>query len=132
MKRCFSLFMALILMLGIAGCAFKSKAPKTFEIPDAEKLMVMSGSTGESIDITDKDDIKYITDNICALKYSNKGKVDSDGWSYFLQWFDENGEVIEKLTLTGDGYTVIYDGCFYKGMEADYEIDLQFLEDMFQ
>ena len=115
-------------MLGLFGC---SSNQKTFEITGAEKLTVMSGATGESIDITNTDDIKYITDNINALKYSKGEKVNSDGWCYALQWFDQNGEIIEKLTLLGDGYTIIYDGHYYKGMSVDYEIDLSFLDNQF-
>ena len=129
MKKFISLVLALVCVLGLVGC---SSEPKTFEITGAEKLTVMSGSTGESIDITNADDIKYITDNINALKYSKGEKVNSDGWNYDLQWFDQTGEIIEKLVVWGDGYTIIYDGYYYKGMSVDYEIDLSFLDSQFE
>ena len=128
MKKLIALVLALVYVLGLVGC---SSEPKIFEITGAEKLTVMSGSTGESVDITNADDIKYITDNINALKYSKGEKVNSDGWSYALQWFDQNGEIIENLTLWGDGYTIIYDGHYYKGMSVDYDIDLSFLDSWF-
>ena len=129
MKIIIAMVLCLVLALSIVGCG--KNDTKTFEITGAEKLTVMSGTTGESIEITSTDDIKYITDNINALNYSKGKRVNSDGWSYSLQWFDENGKAIEKLTLLGDGYTVIYDGYYYKGMSIDYEIDLAFLDNQF-
>ena len=128
MKKYLSLVLVLIILCSLVSC---SSNPKTFEIADAEKLTVFSGSTGKSIDITDSDHIKYITDNITALKYSKGGKVNADGFTYSLQWYDINGTLIESLTLFGDGYTIAYDGRYYKGMSADYEIDLPFIESLF-
>ena len=128
MKKLTALVLALVCVLGLFGCSSK---PKTFEIAGAEKITVMSGATGKSIDIVNADDIKYITDNINALEYSKGEKINSDGWKYSLQWFDQNGELIENLTLLGDGYTIIYDDHYYKGMSVDYEIDLSFLDSQF-
>ena len=128
MKKILVAVLALICVSGLVGCYSE---PKIFEIEGAEKLTVMSGATGTSIDITNADDIKYITDNINALKYSKGEKVNSDGWIYSLQWYDKNGNSIENLALLGDGYTIVYDGYYYKGMTVDYEIDLTFLENQF-
>ena len=120
-------------VLSLEGCSPKTKPTETttFEIADAASLTVRSGITGESIDMTDAEDISYITDNISALTFSKGDKVDSDGWSYFLCWKDENGNEIEEMALTGDGCTVIYDGHYYKSMTVDGEIDLLFLERQF-
>ena len=128
MKKIIVITTILVCALSLVSCSSKSK---TFEIAGAEKLTVRSGSTGESIDIINADDIKYITDNINALTYSKGKKVNSSGWSYALQWFDESGEIIENLTLLGDGYTIIYDGHYYKGISVDHEIDLSFLDSQF-
>ena len=35
------------------------------------------------------------------------------------------------MTLFGDGYTIAYDGRYYKGMSVDHEIDLPFIESLF-
>ena len=129
MKKIIAMVLCLVLALSIVGCG--KNDTKTFEITGAEKLTVMSGETGKSIEITNANDIKYITDNINALKYSKGEKVNSDGWSYALQWIDKDGKTIDSLSLLGDGYTVISDGYYYKGMLVDYEIDLEFLENQF-
>ena len=128
MKKLIALVLVIVCVLGLVGC---SSEPKTFEITGAEKLTIMSGSTGKSVDIVNADDIKYITDNINALEYSKGEKVNSDGWNYSLQWFAPNGEIIESLIILGDGYTIIYDGHYYKGMSVDYEIDVSFLGSLF-
>ena len=127
-----ALALMLALAVGLAGCAGDPELKATgFEIDGAQKLTVMSGSSGTTIEIADEADIAYITDNICSLAYSKGDKVNIDGWSYSLQWFDADGNAIISMALLGDGYTVIYDGYFYKGMEVDYEIDLEFLDSLF-
>ena len=112
-------------------CSMVALRPHTFEIPDAAQITVISGNTGKSVGITDADSIQYITDNINGLTYSKGEKVNSDGWSYGLTWFDGGGNEVEKVTVL-DEYTIIYKGRSYKGMDADYEIDLVFLKDLFE
>lgn len=128
MRKFVTLFLILICVSNVAACSASSK---TFEIMGAQKLIVQSGTTGKRIDITNTEDIKYITDNINVIEFSKGKKVKSDGWSYRLQWQNEDEEIIENLTLYGDGYTINYDGYYYKGMSADYEIDLEFIESLF-
>ena len=127
MKKMMLLVCACIL-LSMVGCSSRSH---TFELPDAAKITVISGTTGQSVGITDADSIQYITDNINSLTYSKGEKVNSDGWSYGLTWSDGDGNEVEKLTVLNE-YTIIYEGRYYKGMEADYEIDLAFLKDLFE
>ena len=102
-----------------------------FEIGGAAKITVTSGNTGEKVEINDTESIQHITDNINGLTYSKGKKVNSEGWSYTLIWYDKDGNELKKLTVLNE-YTVIYDGRYYKGMEADYEIDLAFLKDLFE
>ena len=126
------LALMLALTFGLAGCASDPLLTATgFMIEGAERLSVTSGETGAKVDIVDEEDIEYITDNIGALAYSKEGEVNGDGFSYSLQWYDADGNLIESMGLLGDGYTVIFDGHYYKGMEADCEIDLDFIEDRF-
>jgi len=101
------------------------------EIGDAAKITVTSGTTGEQVEIADTESIQHITENINGLTYSKGEKVNSDGWSYALIWYDKNGNEQKKLTVLNE-YTIIFDGRYYKGMEADYKIDLAFLEKLFE
>ena len=118
----------MFIMCSMVAC---SSGPHTFEISDAAQITVISGNTGKSVGITDADSIQYITDNINGLTYSKGEKVNSDGWSYGLTWSDGDGNEVEKVTVL-DEYTIIYEGRYYKGMDADYEIDLAFLKELFE
>ena len=123
---------ALILALLLAFCLFGCSADETsFEITGAESLVITSGSSGESITVTDAGDIGHITDSVCGLSYSKGGKVDSDGWSWSLIWLDKDGNTIEALTLLGDGTTVIRDGYYYKATGTGAGIDLEFIDGLF-
>ena len=122
------LIVCMFILFSMVAC---SSQPHTFEIQGAAKITVTNGKTGESIVIADADSILYVTDNISGLTYSKGDNVNSDGWSYALTWSDEDGNEVEKLTILNE-YTIIYDGRYYKGMEADYEIDLAFLEKLFE
>ncbi|SFP80714.1 hypothetical protein SAMN05216343_11528 [Oscillibacter sp. PC13] len=90
MKKLIIFIWALTCLLGLVGCNKQSGEDlattevKTFDISDVEKLTVKSGLTGESADITNVEDIEYITDNINALEYSKSEELNSDGWSYTL------------------------------------------------
>lgn len=123
---------ALVVCAFIVICmvACSSRTHK-FEIGDAAKIIMSSGTTGTHVEITDTENIQYITDNINGLTYSKGEKVNSDGWSYALIWYDKDGNEQKKLTVLNEN-TVIFDGRYYKGMEADYEIDLAFLEKLFK
>ena len=123
---------ALVVCAFIVICmvACSSRTHK-FEIGDAAKIIVSSGTTGTQVEITDTENIQYITDNINGLTYSKGEKVNSDGWSYALIWYDKDGNEQKKWAVL-DEYTIIFDGRYYKGAEADYEIDLAFLKDLFE
>ena len=92
------LVMCSFIVICMVACSFRTHK---FEIGDAAKIIVFSGTTGTQVEITDTENIQYITDNINGLTYSKGDKV-------------------------------IFDGRYYKGMEADYEIDLAFLEKLFE
>lgn len=123
-----ALVVCAFIVICMAACSSRTHK---FEIGDADKIIVSSGTTGTQVEITDTENIQYITDNINGLTYSKGEKVSSDGWSYALIWYDKDGNEQKKLTVLNEN-TIIYDGRYYKGMEADYEIDLAFLEKLFE
>lgn len=69
----------------------------TFDIQDAQTIELRSGTTGESVFITDSDIIEQITDNINSLRYTEIGPHDASGWSYWLKWYDADGNLIEEM-----------------------------------
>ena len=117
--------LALIMLL--TGC---STGGKEFAIGEAAMLEITDGSTGETIQVTDPEAIRYIADNLNAMGFSHAGTAEGAGWTYGLTWFDHQGKPFETIFLMGDGYTILYEGRYAKGMEADQEIDLAFVESL--
>ncbi|MDO4582419.1 MAG: M56 family metallopeptidase [Bacillota bacterium] len=122
---------AVLLIAALAvGCTFTGAREDTLtlRIENAGMLWLRSGTDGTTLEITDPETIAYITDNITALTYSRGSSSDEHGgWSYWLQWYDEDGELIDSITVMSE-YTIDYNGFFYSGMEADYEIDTTYLD----
>ena len=104
-KRFLVICLAVICCLVLASCSTE----KTFNIEDAAKIRVMSGTTGESVDVTDEDLIQQITDNISAITFKKGARIDSSGWSYNIRWYDVDGQEIESITTGGDGTNLFYD-----------------------
>lgn len=124
MKKFLTAVLILALLLFPSGCAAKTT---TLDIGDASKIELRSGSTGEQIDVTDEDSIRHITENINAMKLRDEGKVDSDGWSYSLSWFDEDGNCLKQITLVG-GKTVVFEGHRYSTADDGEKADTAFLD----
>ena len=59
MKKMLALGLALVLSLCVVGCSEKSM---TFDIGEANKIELRSGADGTMVEITNAEDIKYITE----------------------------------------------------------------------
>lgn len=129
MKKWIALMLALICTLPLAGC----KRETHLEIGKASSISVHSGLRGDSVLVTDADEIAYITDNINAITFE-KGRMQNEGengFAYSLSWYDENLTRIASLNIM-DEYTLVYDGRYYNGMEADNEIDMDYLRTLLE
>ena len=125
MKKFVASFLVLVLALSMVGCAEKSMK---FDIGEASKIELRSGTDGTVIEITNTEDIKHITDNINALTFSRgESSKDHSGWSYSLKWYDSENTLMEGIAVMSE-YQIDYNGYFYKGMEADNEIDLAYFD----
>lgn len=124
MKKWIALLLALICLGALVAC----KKETHLEIGHAASLSLRSGLTGEAAEIMDAQVIAYITDNLNAItfekgRWANEGE---NGFAYSLSWYDEKQTRIASLVVM-DEYTVVYDGRYYSGMEADNEIDTEYL-----
>lgn len=135
MRKHIVFLMLLACVLGLSACGQQqineeeNVLLRNVNIDDVEKVTIKSGGTGESVDITEPEDIEYITNNINSLEYSKGEKVNGDGWSYMLRWYNSDGEIIKEITLLG-GDTIIFDGYYYRNI-SDGAIDISFLENYF-
>ena len=125
MKKFAASFLALVLALSMAGCSEKSMK---FDIGEASRIELRSGTDGAVAEITNTEDIKHITENINALNFS-KGKSSKDhtGWSYSLKWYDPENNLMEEIVVMSE-QQIDYKGYFYSSMEADHEIDLAYFD----
>ena len=125
MKKFVAAFLVLVLALSMVGCAEKSMK---FDIGEASKIELRSGTDGTVIEITNTEDIKHITDNINALTLSKgKSSKDHSGWSYSLKWYDLENNLMEEIVVMSE-QQIDYQGYFYSSMEADHEIDLAYFD----
>ena len=125
MKKSVASFLVLVLALSMVGCSEKSMK---FNIGEASKIELRSGTDGTVIEITNTEYIKHITDNINVLTFSKgESSKNHSGWSYSLKWYDSENTLMEEIVVISE-YQIDYNGYFYKGMEADHKIDLAYFD----
>ena len=96
MRKHIVFLMLLACVLGLSACGQQQTNKEenvllqNVNIDDVEKVTIKSGGTGESVDITEPEDIEYITNSINSLEYSKGEKVNGDGWSYILRWYNSD------------------------------------------
>ena len=94
----------LALALMVAAVLLITASIKTFSVQGAAAIILRSGTTGESVAITDPDVVAQITDNITRLSYVRIFLPSSGGWSYWLQWYDADGNLIDQLLPNSTGF----------------------------
>ena len=123
MKKWITLTLALACVLALTAC----KQETHLEIGQATRISIYSGLRGDSVSVTNADEITYITDNINAITFE-KGRRQNEGengYVYSLHWYDEDRLIADLVIM--DEYTAVCDGYYYNGMEADHEIDTDYL-----
>ena len=105
MKKYIALVLALVCVLGLAGCSDKNM---TFDIGTANKINIKSGLTGDEVNIADNEFIQSITENINSLRFEKTSKVNGKvGYAYMLTWFDTEDNQIARITITEEnGYQI--------------------------
>ena len=128
MKRTMCFVLSALLLFAVCVC---SSNHTQLKIDDAEKLLIMSGSTGETVELTDTNTLEKITQNITGLSFEKMGKVESDGWYYNLRWYDSSDALLMNLSISDtNGYQIIYNGHYYI-VAADLCIDMEAIENAF-
>lgn len=117
--------MGVIVCIIIAVCFMTN--PKTITLDlDVEaiaKIELRSGMTGKIIEITDENEIFRITAKINKLEFQKKGSaVGHGGWSYWLIWYDAQGNEIESFTTVGDN-RIAREDYFYQCVNGTLDKD---------
>ena len=124
MKKHVVLPLILVFAFILTGCSSKLST----EISGATKILISSGSTGETVEVTDTEAIKNITENINSLRFSKSGEnKDAAGFTYTVSWLNESGSEISSITIF-DSHTVVYKGTTYKGSEGQTGVDIKYID----
>lgn len=134
MKRKVVSLILLACVLFCIGNYFYHTVPYQFEIEGAQTVKIFSGTTGESIEVSDTDVIDQLTDMINSRRFTRGDKEAVDGYAYALVWYDADGDVIEMLYLLGRGSTVIKAKSrrHYDLTDGFTPIDLAYIESLFE
>lgn len=110
--------LVLLALLLLAACG----ETITIAADDVASIELQSGTTGESVTITDADTIEQITDNATSLRYRYIGEPDSSGWSYWIKWLDADCNVIGEMFPYG--WHVVWNDGYYEVSGGTIDEDL--------
>ncbi len=132
-KPAFWVILVSVTVCAVVAVCFLTNPKKKdlkFDIGEASKIVVFSGSTGGQAVLNDSEEIKYITDSINGIEFSkDKASKNRDGFAYSITWYDEKGEKLEGITLM-TASRISYDGYFYDASKA--AIDMEYFDGMFK
>ena len=119
LKKQIAFVFLLTLIFALSGC---SPEQKTFEILDAQKIVIISVD-GNKVEITDSNAVQQITDNFNSIQFEKgKSSKNENGFGPIIQWYDSSGNLIESISVMGE-QTIIYDEYFWSA--ADGRIDME-------
>ena len=120
-----ALFCALMLVL-LAGCGLV----RSFQIGEAARMTLTSGATGETVELTNPEAIRAVTDNIESIRFQRcRSSGNSTGWSYAIRWYDAGGAVLEDMVIQSSGMINV-DGWFWGA--ASGGVDTALLEELLE
>ncbi len=104
---------------------------------DSEKIKVFSLSEGKGVEITNKDDIEYISNFFTDVNFvrdfsvrGGEGIIYEFAEGYVITWYDENDSAIYNITLL-DGRRIYYNNYFYDLGDPKQVIDIDFFSSLF-
>lgn len=125
MRKTSAFVLALVCVLGLAGC---SDTGMTLDIGETSKIELRSGNDGTTVEITNTEDMQYITSNINALTFiKGESSKDYSGWSYSLKWYDSKNNLMEEIVVMSE-HQIKYKDYFYKVAETAHTIDISFFD----
>jgi hypothetical protein len=93
---------------------------------DVSRITVFDGNTGLETEITDRDAIQHIINNLNTVT-TQKGKPSFGymGYSFRTTIFDQKGKELKEFIINSDD-TIRYRGFFHRA--ADHSIDYEYIE----
>ena len=134
MKKTIVSLVLLACALFCIGNYFYHTIPYQFKIEGAHAMKILSGTTGESIEVSDPDVVAQITEMINSREFTRGSKEAIDGYSYTIAWYDKGGGAIEILYLLDGGSTIIKakGRRHYHLTERSSPVDFAYLDALFE
>ena len=104
MKKFLALLFSMACVLALAGCG-GSDAFRTYQIEDAERLVITSSSTGQTVTVTDPEVIDQITGDVNRADFyrGNTISLFCPDWNYRLRWYSRGTYDDLYYWVIGDG-----------------------------
>ncbi len=129
MKKFAALILIVVMVLCLAACGKEETPPlgeNSLNIGEAVEIRLSTKYPYEIQDsITDKEEIKKLTDDINSLDIHTDAGAPVQIQNYNLEWVDANGDVIKELTISRDDHSYIFDYGANKWVKADREMDME-------
>ncbi len=120
-----------VLLILVYGVLLLALQELRFEIADAAKLTVFSGSNGQTVEVTDQGVIETITQHFNRLSFQKgKSSRDYEGCAYVLTWYDSQGAPIESITVMGED-RISYRNRFCQIEPGTEQICLSYMEELY-
>lgn len=117
-KKLMAVFLAVICVLGMASCSSKMVLK---DVSDSQKIEIYEFETDISIEITDTEVIKRISDNLESLKLSKMHYNKPTGSVYTLILYDANGNPIEIIGIPSTLNWIHCNDAFYTITEGQFD-----------
>ena len=110
MKKCLAILLVMIFLLGMTSCSSKIILK---DISDSSKIVIYEVETDTSIEITDTEVIKRISDNFESLTLSKMHYNKPTATVYTLTFYDANDNPIETVEIPSTLNWVRCNNSFY-------------------
>ena len=120
MKKLTAIFLTVICLFGMVSCSSKMILK---DISVSKKIEIYCFEADKSIEITDTDVIKRISDNLESLKLFELRYNKPTGSVYTLTFYDANDNPIEKIEVPSVFHWIRCNGTFYTITEGQFDRD---------
>lgn len=116
MRKIWAIFVMGFVLLGLGACAGEGgPGKKMFNFEGAVYVVLRDGNTGNAVAIRDPADLEKLRDMFYAPQYEKHiSSEEYTGWGWWLQWYSEDGEPVEDITVQGADRIRYKDAMFHE------------------
>lgn len=100
------------------------------DLESVSYIEVMSGLTGQRINVKDADNVQIVMNDIESLAYQKLGVVEENEFAYRIRFYNENDDELGRIFITEEnGHRISYGGYYYL-VEEELNINVDYLEEL--